>query len=106
MAAYTLTAYETSSKLTYKDKAKYKSTTNGSFRGVVIGNLQVELNLFHIVQLTTKDSFMAFYETNKALLVDVTYDGVVYPLYFSKKPLLIALGSDMWKISAKLSGLA
>ena len=66
----------------------------------------ITLNLFHIVELDIKDIFMTFYETNKALPVDVTYDSIVYPLYFSKKPLLIALGSDMWKISAKLAGLA
>lgn len=104
--SYIFTSYDKASKLTYKDIAKHDTTSNGRVKGVITGKLQVLLTLIHKVGLVDKARFVSYYNTNKDVIVDVTYGGVIYNLNFSSNPVYTPLNGDLWKITTKFTGLA
>jgi len=106
MPDYYFSSYDTSSKLTLKNGAKYLNTVDGTFRGVAASNLQTSLSLIHKVQSDEVDRFLAYYATNKNSQLIVGYGGIDYTMKFKSKPITIPLGADMWKISVSLVGVA
>lgn len=106
MVAYVLDSYETNSSVVYKNQAKFTYTTNGTFRGVLAGNLQAKLTMYHKINLDEKDKYMTYYTTNKDNIIDINLGDVIYSLKFSEAPRTIPLGTDMWKIISKFEGIA
>lgn len=107
MAAYPNTSYDAdATRVTPRESVTLDTSDGGTVRGVVkyAGEIY-DLTLVHKYLLEADAAVIeAFYTTNKALSVDVTWRGATYNCFFTGKPDVAPAAGLYFTVTSRLVG--